>query len=182
MAALHDMEAYLRVTAPFSGVITERDVHPGALAGPSESRMFRLEQISRMRLVVAVPEIDVAGIERGSKVTFTVPAWPDAAFSGTVARVAHSMDAKTRTMAVELDVANPRGQLAPGMFPTVSWPVRNSRPALMVPASSVVTTTEKTFVIRVRDGVAEWVNVSRGVRSGDMVEIRGPVQAGDQWS
>ena len=76
-------------------------------------------------------------------------------------------------------MANPRGALAPGMYPTVSWPVRKSRPVLMVPAAAVVTTTERTFVIRVRDGVLEWVNVSRGVRAGEMVEVRGPVQAGD---
>lgn len=182
VAALRDVESYLRVTAPFSGVVTERFIHPGALAGPSGERtpMFRLEQVSRLRLVVAVPEVDISGISRGAQVTFTVPAWPEASFHGTVARVAGSMDQKTRSMAVELDVANPRGQLAPGMYPTVNWPVKNVRPALMVPASSVVTTTERTFVVRIRDGVAEWVNVTRGVRAGDMVEIRGPLQAGDR--
>ena len=69
------MEAYLRVTAPFSGIITERNVHPGALVGPSggaaQAPMFRLEQNSRLRLVVAVPEVDVSGIARGGQVTFT---------------------------------------------------------------------------------------------------------------
>jgi RND family efflux transporter MFP subunit len=141
--------------------------------------MFRLEQNSRLRLVIAVPEVDVSGIARGSHVTFTVPAWPEQSFSGVVARVAHSMDPKTRSMAVELDVANPRGILAPGMYPTVNWPVRRPRPALMVPATAVVTTTERTFVIRVRDGVLEWVNVSKGVRAGDMIEVRGPLAAGE---
>jgi RND family efflux transporter MFP subunit len=181
VAALRDMESYLRVTAPFSGIVTERNVHPGALVGPTgqPAPMFRLEQNSRLRLVVAVPEVDVAGIVRGSRVTFTVPAWPEQSFSGVVARVAHSMDSKTRSMAVELDVANPRGVLAPGMYPTVNWPVRRARPVLMVPASAVVTTTERTFVIRVRDGVLEWVDVSKGVRTGDMVEVRGPLAAGD---
>jgi RND family efflux transporter MFP subunit len=179
--AFKDMEAYLKVTAPFSGIITERNIHPGALVGPGavSPPMFQLEQNSRLRLVVAVPETDVSGIEAGARVTFTVPAYPGETFSGPIARVAHSMDAKTRSMAVELDVVNGGGRLAPGMYPTVFWPVRRPKPSLFVPATSIVTTTERTFVIRVHDGVAEWVNVSRGPSNGDLVEVYGPLEAGD---
>ena len=178
---LRDMESYLQVTAPFAGVITERNVHPGALVGPGANspEMFQLEQNFRLRLVVAVPEVDVSGIEQGARVTFTVPAFPGERFSGPVARIAHSMDAKTRSMAVELDVANTGIRLAPGMYPTVEWAVRRPKPTLFVPATSVVTTTERTFVIRVRDGVAEWINVSRGRTEGEQVEIYGPLEAGD---
>ncbi len=183
VAALKEMEAYLRVTAPFAGVITERHVHPGALAGPSgpgsQTPMFRLEQNERLRLVVAVPEVDVGGIARGARVAFTAPAWPGQTFSGVLARVAQSMDPKTRSMAVELDVANPQGRLAPGMYPTVMWPVRKAAPALVVPAAAVVTTTERTFVVRVRDGILEWVTVVKGPAAGGEVEVRGPLQAGD---
>jgi RND family efflux transporter MFP subunit len=179
VAAVRDMEAYLRVTAPFSGIITERNVHPGALAGAAEAPMFRLEQNSRLRLVVAVPEVDVSGISRGSQVSFTVAAWPGETFTGVVARAAQSMDPKTRSMAVELDVNNARGRLAPGMYPTVQWPVRKARPALLVPAIAVVTTTERTFVIRVSNGVAEWVPVVKGAVLGVLVEIQGALKAGD---
>ena len=86
--ALKDMEEYLRVTAPFSGVITERNIHPGALVGPGAASppMLQLEQNSRLRLVVAVPEADVSGIEPGARVTFTVPAYPGETFSGPIAR------------------------------------------------------------------------------------------------
>ena len=180
--ALKDMESYLRVAAPFHGVITERHVHPGALVGPGANSppMFQLEQNARLRLVVAVPEVDVAGIEQGARVTFTAPAYPGESFSAPIARIAHSIDPKTRSMAVELEVANTGGRLAPGMYPTVQWPVRRTKPSLFVPVTSVVTTTERTFVIRVRDGVAEWVNVSRGAADGDEVEVFGPLQAGDQ--
>ena len=181
--ALQDMESYLRVTAPFAGVITERNVHPGALVGPEGQRsgaMFQLEQNSRLRLVVSVPEVDVAGIATGARVAFNVPAYTGAAFTGLIARVAHSLDSKTRSMAVELDVANPRGQLAPGMYPTVKWPVREPRAALLVPPAAVVTTTEHTFVIRVKQGALEWVNVSKGPPAGDLLEVYGPLHAGDQ--
>jgi RND family efflux transporter MFP subunit len=141
--------------------------------------MFQLEQNSRLRLVVAVPEVSVAGIEQGARVTFAVPAYPGESFSAPIARIAHSIDPKTRSMAVELEVNNTGGRLAPGMYPTVAWPVHRAQPSLFVPATSLVTTTERTFVIRVRDGIAEWVNVNRGAVDGDEVEIFGPLGIGD---
>jgi RND family efflux transporter MFP subunit len=181
--AIRDLEGYLKVTAPFSGVITERLVHPGALAGPaagpSAPPMLRLEQNSRLRLVVAVPEASVAGIVKGARVLFTVPAYPGEVFSGTAARIAQSVDARTRTMAVEVDVKNADGRLAPGMYPEVQWPVRGRRASLLVPPSSIVTTTERTFVIRVKDGRAEWVDVTRGAPAGDLIEIFGPLSPGE---
>jgi membrane fusion protein, multidrug efflux system len=182
-----NIEAYLRVTAPFDGVITERNAHPGSLAGTGGQAappMLRLQQVSRLRLVVAVPEIEVAGVTPGTKVNFTAPALPGEQFTGVVRRVSHSLDAKTRTMPVELDVNNASGKLAPGMFPEVSWPSRRPRPSLFVPSTAVATTTERTFVIRVREGKVEWVDVKRGVAmnqpGGDLVEVFGDLAPGDQ--
>jgi len=96
-----------------------------------------------------------------------------------VARVAHSIDPKTRTMAVEMGVRNSDGRLAPGMYPDVTWPVRRSSASLMVPPTSIVTTTERSFVVRVNDGVIQWVNVKRGASIGNLVEVYGPLAAGD---
>ena len=175
-----DLLSYLKISAPFEGIVTERMVHPGALVGTgNDIALLRIEQVSHLRLVVPVPEEDVSGIVRGAAVPFQVPAWPQRIFSGTIARIAHSLDPKTRTMAVELDVMNRDGSLAPGMFPTVKWPVRTSRPALFVPKTSVVTTTERTFVIRNRNGLAEWVDVRKGVAENDLVEVMGNLSAGD---
>jgi RND family efflux transporter MFP subunit len=181
LRALQEMQSYLRITAPFDGIITDRLVHPGALVGPgADSPLLVLQQISKLRLVVAVPEEDCGTVALGAKLTFHVPAFPERTFSGTIARSAHALDPKTRTMAVELDVANGDGSLAPGMYPSVNWPVRRSRPALLVPVSSVVTTTERTFVIRDRDGQAEWVDVKKGPVDGGLVEVMGTLRAGDK--
>lgn len=178
--ALQDLLAYLKITAPFDGVITDRLVHPGALVGPgNDAVLLVLQQVSHLRLVVPVPEEDVSGIMNGASVPFKVPAWPDQKFSGTIARLSHALDQKTRTMAVELDVMNREGTLAPGMYPTVKWPVRRSRPSLFVPKTSVVTTTERTFVIRDHDGRAEWIDVKKGVTEGDLVEVSGNLKPGD---
>ncbi len=180
--SVKQMQDYLNVSAPFSGVVTERLVSPGALVGPgagAQGALLRIENDARLRLVVALPEAAVAGIVHGAKVPFTVPAYAGETFNGTVARVAHTVDPKTRTMSVELDVPNPKMRLAPGMFPQVNWPVHRGRPALMVPTTSVVTTTERTFVIREREGKAEWVDVKKGAVAGDQVEVLGPLNAGD---
>jgi membrane fusion protein, multidrug efflux system len=179
--ALKDLEAYLKITAPFDGVVTTRFVHPGALVGPvtASSAMVRIEQNTRLRLVVSVPEASVGGIVNGARVQFTVPAYPGETFFGMVARVAHSLDLKTRTMPVELDVLNPNLRLAPGMYAETQWPVRHPRVSLLVPPTSIVTTNERQFVVRVNGGIAEWVNVTRSATVGEMVEVLGPLNAGD---
>jgi membrane fusion protein (multidrug efflux system) len=178
---IQELEAYLRVTAPFSGVVTTRNVHPGALVGTGESSlpMFELETVNRLRLVVPVPEAEVGGIVKGARVLFSVPAYPSETFTGTVTRIARSIDAKTRTMPVEMDVFNTDGRLAAGMYPAVKWPIRAKQSILLVPNSSVVSTSERMFVIRVKSGSAEWVDVKKGPAKGDLVEVIGPLREGD---
>ena len=182
LRAAKQMEQYLSVTAPFDGIITARMVHPGALVGPAGAgtgALLELEQISRLRLVVAVPEAEYTGIVTGAQVPFTVPAYKTEKFTGTVARLSRSVAPKTRSMLVELDVNNAAGALAPGMYPEVSWPVRRPVESLLVPATSIVSTTERTFVIRVKNGRAEWVDVRKDVSAGDLVEVTGSLQPGD---
>ena len=177
-AFIRDMQSYLKVTAPFDGIVTERMVHPGALAGPGGNvPLLRIEQVSTLRLVVPVPETEVSGIIRGAVVPFTAG---DKSAVGTIARIPHIVDPKTRTMPVELDVKNANGALAPGMFAEATWPVRKPRLSILVPPTAVVTTTEKVFVIRVKDGKAEYVPVKKGSPSGDLVEVFGDLTAYDK--
>jgi membrane fusion protein (multidrug efflux system) len=178
--AVRELESYLRVTAPFDGVVTERNVHVGSLVNASSPAMLRVQQISALRLVVAVPEEAVSGTDQGQMVKFTVSAFPDETFTGRVARLGHALDPKTRTMPVELDVRNPEGRLSPGMFAQVAWSMRRRQPSLFVPGSAIATTTEHTFVVRVRNGQTEWVDVKRGSTMKQLVEVFGDLQAGDQ--
>jgi RND family efflux transporter MFP subunit len=185
LKSITEIESYLQIRAPFDGVVTERNVHPGALVGPSggaggQMPLVRVEQTGRLRLVVPVPEKYAADIVNGATVQFTVPAFPSQTFSGTVARIAHSVDVKTRTMPVELDVRNTEGRLASGMFPEVLWPVHRTAPTLFVPTSAVARTTEATFVVRIRNGNPEWVNVRTGEVDGKSVEVFGGLQEGDE--
>src|SRR5437899_4448443 len=91
LRSVAEMERYLEIKAPFDGVITERNVHPGALVGPAGGAavpIVRIEKMSRLRLVVAVPEIYVGGIPQRTRISFSVPAYPGKTFSGPVARIA----------------------------------------------------------------------------------------------
>jgi RND family efflux transporter MFP subunit len=183
VTALEEMLRYLRVSAEFDGVITERLIHEGSLVGPeskSSTPMFRLEQLDRLRLVVAVPEALAGGIRRGTVIQFTVSTYSGEKFTGVVARPSLSIDSKTRTMPVELDVRNTGGRLAPGMYAEVAWSQGRGASSLLVPQKAIKATTERIFVIRVVNGIAEWVNVRRGAPDGELVEVFGNLKAGDK--
>jgi len=183
--SITQMQAYLTVTAPFDGVVTERNVHPGALVGPnggggSTIPILRVVNRNRLRLVVPVPDAYLAGVTEGAEMPFTVAAYPGQTFTGKIARVAHAVDVKTRTMAVEIDVQNVDGRLTPGSFCQVRWPVHRQGPSLLVPSGSVASTSGRTFVIRVRDGKTEWVDVKTGLSTGPLVEVFGDLRSGDE--
>jgi membrane fusion protein, multidrug efflux system len=131
-------------------------------------------------LIVPVPEAYTAVVNAGTEIPFSVAAYPGQTFSGTVARNAQAVDVTTRTMAIELDVTNKDGRLAPGTFCQVRWPVRRAGPSLFVPSGSVASTTDRTFVVRIRNGKTEWVDVKTGLTSGPLVEVFGDLQAGDE--
>jgi RND family efflux transporter MFP subunit len=182
--AIKAMEQYLTVTAPFDGMVTERNVHPGALVGPqagtNQPPMLKIEQVQKLRLTVPVPESLAGAIAQGAPANFTVRAFPGAKFTGITSRISHSVDVQTRAMSVELDVDNKDGRLAPGMFADVSWPVKRDAPSIFVPPSAVGQSTEKTFVVRIKDGTAEQVAVQRGATQGELQEVFGQLQEGDQ--
>jgi RND family efflux transporter MFP subunit len=136
--------------------------------------------VARLRLTVPVPESYVGAITKGTKVDFRVSAFPDQVFQGVIARPAHSLDMKTRSMLVELDVTNPKQVLAPGMYAEVQWPISRAQTSLFVPRTAVVRTSERQFVVRVRNGVAEWVDVRRGELNGEVIEVFGDLREGDE--
>jgi membrane fusion protein (multidrug efflux system) len=183
--SLRAMEQYLSITAPFEGTVIELGVHPGALVGPqagagaAATPLLRIEQLHKLRLIVAVPESLVGGIAEGVTASFSVRSFPGMKFSGVTKRVAGSIDTKTRSMPVELDVDNADGRLAPGMFATVVWPVKRTAASNFVPPSSIVQSPERTFVARVKDGTIEQVPVQRGISQGDLVEVFGALSADD---
>jgi RND family efflux transporter MFP subunit len=185
LRAVAQLHSYLRITAPFDGQVTTRYVHPGALVGPAggsgvSTPIVQIQTLTRHRLVVPVPEYDVAGIPEGTEVSFTAPSYPGQVFKAPIARVSRAIDNKTRTMPVELDVRDPQAELAPGMFCEVSWPVRRDYSTLFVPASAVANDLERAFVLRVQNNRVEWVDVKTGAKAGNLIEVFGNLKEGDQ--
>jgi membrane fusion protein, multidrug efflux system len=181
--SVSQMEAYLMINAPFDGVVTTRNLHPGALIGPASPGAEPILQIiddRRLRLVTPVPEAQVGAMKAGTPVSFTVPAYPGQSFKAPIERISREVSQTSRTMPVELDVLNRDGKLAPGSFATVSWPLERSYPTLFVPASAVTSDQLHTFVIRVTDGRAEWVTVQTGQTFNGEIEVFGDLKAEDQ--
>jgi membrane fusion protein (multidrug efflux system) len=185
LRAVSQLEAYLSITAPFDGQVTTRYVHPGALVGPgggpgAMTPIVQVQTLTRHRLLVPVPEYDAAGIPEGAEVSFTVPSFPGRTFHAPIARISGAVDVKTRTMPVELDVRDAKAELSPGAFCEVAWPLHRAYPTLFVPATALGSDLERTFVIRVRDNRAEWVDVKTGATSGNLIEVFGDLREGDQ--
>ena len=185
LKSVSQAEAYLTITAPFAGVVTRRNLHPGALIGPASGGggampILQIVDDRRLRLVAPIPEAQVANMKMGQPVSFTVPAWPGQTFKAPIARIAEALDEKSRTMPVELDVKNGDGRLAAGSFAMVMWPLDRGYPTLFVPTTAVTNDQQHTFVIRVRNEKAEWVTVKTGETVNGEVEVFGELAAGDQ--
>ena len=181
--AAAQMGAYLHLTAPFAGVITERNISPGAAVGTGGASgappLLRLRQLSRLRLRVAVPEAYVADLHSGGPVQFTVKSYPGRTFTGRINRLAGSVQAATRSEQVEIDIPNPQEELKPGMFASASLPISRPQSSLFVPKTAVVTTAERTYVVRVAGGRTELVDVQTGDENNGQVQVFGQLRAGD---
>ena len=159
------LQGYERVTAPFDGVITARNVDVGALisatgstlgptrsdtAGPSDvpsgGEIFRLAAIGNLRILIAVPQTNAPGVRVGQAATVTVQQIPDLSFKGKVARTSSSLDAQSRTLLTEVDVENPKGALLPGMYATVSFITDRIDPPFLVPDAALVVRSSGTVL------------------------------------
>jgi membrane fusion protein, multidrug efflux system len=170
------MEAYLVVTAPFSGVITERNVHPGALVS-AESKdakpMLELKEISHLRLQVDIPESLSGTMKAGDTISFFTSALPGKKITGHISRKSMNVNAQFRSERVEADVMNTDELLTPGMYADVVIYSKGNASGFIVPKTSLVTSTEKKYVLAIRSGRILKVDVTSGNESGSSVEVFG---------
>lgn len=178
-----DTRNYLEIRAPFSGVITARNVSTGAYVGPSgkgsEFPLFTLVEQRKLRLVVSVPEQYTSYLKNQSQVTFKVKSLPNQDFPAKVSRLAGALDARLRSQRTEMDVLNTDRKLLPGMIAEVSIPLSGNAGTFAVPKSAVLNSTQGTYVIKVVDNRAVWVPVTTGSSSTEKTEIFGDVKEGD---
>lgn len=174
---------YLKIKAPFSGVITSRNVSVGAYVGPSgkgsDLPLFTLKDHHKLRLVVSVPEAYTAYVNTKSEVTFYLNSIAGEKFHAKIARLSGSLDAKLRSQHIEMDVINANHQLIPGMVAEVSIPLTVNANAYSVPTSAVLNSSTGVFVISIRNNLNRWVPIKIGRTYDGKTEIFGAIQTGD---
>jgi len=183
MGTKSELSRYLTISAPFNGIITERNISPGALVGPGESGarpLFVLEDNTKLRLTLAIPENLTGAVPEKGTISFTVPANPEKQYKAIYARSSRSLSEANRSMMTEFDVNNSSHELKSGMYAQVKLQTERTSKTLFVPTTAVVSSSEKVFVIRKNGNKAEWVSVKRGTVIDSLVEIFGDLHEGDQ--
>ena len=134
---LEQLESFKNVYAPFSGVLTRRNVDPGALinsgAQATGKELFDIARVDPLRVYVSVPQAYAPTMKVGMKANVTLQEFPGQKFMGTVARTADAIDPATRTLNTEVDVPNKDGKLLPGSFGQVHFATGTSVPRITIP-------------------------------------------------
>jgi len=181
---LEQLESFKKVYAPFSGVLTRRNVDPGALinAGATAGReLFDIANVSTLRVFVTVPQAYANAIHAGAKATITLQEFPGQKFTGTVARTSDSIDPATRTLRTEVDVANKDGKLLPGSFGQVHFATGNSVPRLTIPINGMLFRAEGPQVAVVgKDDKVELRPIVIGRDFGTTLEVLGGINRSDR--
>src|ERR1700734_3731122 len=176
---------YTRIVAPFTGVVTQRYASDGSMiqAGiASQTQAMPVVKVSQndlLRLMLPVPEDNVASIHNGQHVSVVVPAL-NRTFDGTVTRFADRLQMSTRTMTAEVDVKNPQLTLIPGMYAQVMLGTAEARNASAVSPGAIEGTgdNQKIFVVD-NDGVVRVRKVVTGIQSPQYIQILSGATAGD---
>ncbi|GAC1448442.1 MAG: efflux RND transporter periplasmic adaptor subunit [Chitinophagaceae bacterium] len=176
------MLGYLQVIAPFDGIITERNVHPGALvsAATKDKPMLELKEVEHLRLQVDVPEAFASSLKDKDTVSFYVSSLRGKKMTGFISRQSMNMNAQYRSERMEIDVQNKQDMLAPGMYADVIIYAKGNVNALSVPKSAVVTSTERKYVLLSRNNKITKVDVSTGNETMGKIEVYGNLQPGDK--
>ncbi|WP_308198946.1 efflux RND transporter periplasmic adaptor subunit [Chitinophaga sedimenti] len=182
VSAMSNIRSYLTITAPFNGMIVQRNVSAGALVGPgskgNDLPMLVLQYLEKLRLEVYIPEAYVDKVDLDSPVRFVFNALPGEQHTARISRSANALTSM-RSEAIEIDVQNKGMQLKPGMYAEVKIPLRSAARSLLLPENALVRSTERQYVIKVKDDKAVFVDVREGLKSNDSIEVFGDLQRGD---
>jgi RND family efflux transporter MFP subunit len=175
VARLEQLQSYEKVMAPFDGVVTSRNTDVGALiaadANTPAKELFHLAAIDTLRVYVSVPEGYDQVVQTGASARLTLDEFPGRSFQGTLVRNANAIDLVSRTLLVEVDVANPDGLLLPGAYSSVHLTLPASAGSITVPSNTLLFRREGLRVAIVHDGQAQLVPVTIGRDYGENVEI-----------
>jgi len=182
---LEDLESFKNVYALFSGVLTRRNVDPGALinsgAQAAGKELFDIARVDPLRVYVSVPQAYGPNIKTGMEANVTLQEFPGQKFFGTVARTADAIDLATRTLNTEVDVPNKDGKLLPGSFGQVHFAAGASVPRITIPVNAMLFRAEGARVAVVdKDGTVHLRPITIGRDFGATLEILGGLDLSDQ--
>ncbi|QXM24895.1 efflux RND transporter periplasmic adaptor subunit [Elioraea tepida] len=181
-ARLRQMEARIdemKIVAPFAGRVGLRQVSLGALVQPGQA-VTTLDDLSRMRIEFAVPEVFVARLSVGMPVVATSPAFGGRRFEGAVEVVDTRIDPATRSVKLVASFANPDEALKPGMFMNIELTLARRETAMLVPEEAIDPVADRAFVFAVRNGRAVRQEVKLGTRLAGEVEVLDGLAPDDQ--
>jgi len=182
---LEELESFKKVYAPFSGVLTRRNVDPGVLinsgAGLTGKELFDIARVDPLRVYVSVPQAYAPNMKVGMKANVTLQEFPGLKFMGTVARTSDAIDPATRTLNTEVDVPNQDGKLLPGSFGQVHFATGTSVPRITIPVNAMLFRAEGPRVAVVdKDNTVHLHPISIGRDFGATLEILGGLEASDR--
>ncbi len=180
---LEQLESFKHVYAPFSGVLTKRNVDPGALinAGGTGKELFDIARVDPLRVYVSVPQNYAPAIKTGMEAWVSLPEFSGQKFKGTVVRTAEAIDPLTRTLLTEVDVPNGEGRLLPGSFGEVHFRTGIDAQKVTIPVNAMLFRQEGPRVAVVdRDGKVHLRPITIGKDYGTTLEILGGVGLEDR--
>lgn len=182
---LHELQSFEKVYAPFDGVVTARNVDTGQLIDQGATReLFHMQSLQTLRVYASVPQVYTGSAKRGLKIDVTFPEYAGRTFQGTLVRTADAIDPVTRTLLVEIDLDNRKGELMPGSLAQVHFKAPSMRPTFIVPAAALIFRREGLQLGTVVNGsqgpVAHLVTVTIGQDDGGSVQIVSGLEATDK--
>lgn len=190
---LQQMQGFESVYAPFDGIITARNTDIGALidagssgsgataSGANPKELFHMAAIGTVRVYVSVPEVYASDVANGGSAYLTLDEYPGRRFEGTIARNANAIDPASRTLNVEVDVPNPKGELLPGSYVFVHFHVSSKHAGTVtIPSNTLLFRSEGLRVGVVRDGRVHLQPVRISHDEGAVVEVDAGLQASDE--
>jgi Cu(I)/Ag(I) efflux system membrane fusion protein len=174
------VQARLTVFAPIGGVVSELGVREGmtVMAG---APMFKINGVGTIWVNADVPESLSALVRPGNSVEARTPALPGTVFKGKVGAILPDVNSATRTLKARIELANPRGQLVPGMFATINFSSAARKDVLLIPTEAVIQTgTRSVVIVAIGDGKFNPVDVEIGAESHGQTEIRKGLDEGQK--
>jgi RND family efflux transporter MFP subunit len=180
---LEQLQSFEKIYAPFDGVLTARNTDIGQLidsgsASPAKE-LFHVAAVQTLRVYVNVPQVYSRSATPGVQAYLTLPQFPGRHFEGKLVRTAEAIDPASRTLLVEIDVANSTGELPPGAYAEVHLRLPSAASTVIVPVTSLIFRSEGLHVGVVRDGKAVLVPITLGRDYGTEVEVISGLDAGE---